>query len=130
LAEYIVSVAVPVCEAAVPVVAVAAEVAAVAVGAAMAVVAVATAAVVAVGAIGVAVGVSPPQAARPGRSMRPIAIAAYFLVLIFTLTFPPMVNTWLLAYRRNMHYPGMRAGMGTEFESVNARLHPLSKESM
>jgi hypothetical protein len=79
---------------------------------AAAVVAVATAAV---GAIGVAVEVSPPQAARPGSSMRPIAIAAYFLVLIFTLTFPPMVNTWRLAYRRDMHYPGMRAGMETEF---------------
>lgn len=128
----------PVCETAAPVVAVAADVPDVAVAAdvalvavgADAVVAVATAAVVAVGATGVAVDVSPPQAARPGSSMRPIAIAAYFLVLIFTLTFPPMVNTWLLAYRRDMHYPGMRAGMGTEFESVNARLHPLSKESM
>jgi hypothetical protein len=113
----------------VPLVAVAADAALVAV-ATDAVVAVATAAFVGVGAIGVAVDVSPPQAARPGSSIRPIAIAAYFLVLIFTLTFPPMVNTWRLAYRRDMHYPGMRAGMGTELESVNARLHPLSKESI
>jgi hypothetical protein len=43
-----------------------------------------------------------------------MANAAYFLVLIFTLTFPPMVDTWLVACRGKMHYPRMRSGMGTE----------------